>query len=73
MGKVDIEEQAEILSEQVFWDEDKYSFDEFFENVKSVVSDVAEEYYKNSPTHEIEDWDIFEQDLVSEYNARYCD
>ena len=73
MGKVDIEEQAEILAEQVEWDEEKYSYDEFFDNVRSVVEDVANDFYKNSPNGEIDDWDMFEQELRSEFYNRYCE
>ena len=73
MGEVDIEEQAEILAEQVEWDEEKYSYDEFFDNVRSVVEDVANDFYKNSPTGEIDDWDMFEQELRSEFYNRYCE
>ena len=73
MGKVDIEEQAEILAEQVEWDEEKYSYEEFFDNVRSVVEDVANDFYKNSPTGEIDDWDMFEQELRSEFYNRYCE
>ena len=67
MGRVDIEEQAEILAEQVYWDEDKYSYDEFMAILKQVIEDVASYNYKMFDG-EIDDWDVFENDIRNKAN-----
>ncbi len=68
MGTVDIESFVEELIEtEIYWDEDKYSFEEFKRIVTECVTKEVESEYKQNDG-EIDDWDFFE------YNCRYaCD
>ena len=67
MGTVDVEEQAEILAEQVYWNEEKYSYDEFMAILKRVIEDIASYNYEKFDD-EIDDWDVFEYDIRCEAN-----
>lgn len=69
MGTVDIESFVSDLieSDDIYWDEDKYSYEEFRRIVTECVTKEAEYEYKMNDG-EIDDWDFFE------YNCRCaCD
>ena len=69
MGTVDIQETVEeiVQSDKVYWDEDKFTFDEFEALIKQAVEEVTEWHYSMNDG-EIDDWDVWESDVMSKVN-----
>ena len=67
MGTVDIEQFVEELTcdDSIFFDDEKYTYDEYLRIVTECVTKEADEEYKRNDG-EIDDWDLFE------YNCRYA-
>lgn len=70
MGTVDIEQTIEdvMLSDNLFWDGITPSKEQVEEIVRKVVTEVTEYHYSIN-AGEIEDWDIWEQDIMAEVNT----
>ncbi len=64
MGTVDIEQEVdEILRSDLFyWDGENPSFEELEQIVRNVVTEVTESHYSMNDG-EIDDWDMWEQDI----------
>lgn len=64
MGTVDIEQEVdEILRSDLFyWDGENPSFEELEQIVRNVVTEVTESHYSKNDG-EIDDWDMWEQDI----------
>ncbi len=71
MGTVDIEETVEevMLSDRWYWDGEYPPYEEMKKIVREVVTKVTEFHYSHNDG-EIDDWDVWEQDIVAELNER---
>lgn len=69
MGTVDIEQTIEdvMLSDNLYWDGITPSEEQVEEIVRKVVTEVTEYHYSINDG-EIEDWDIWEQDIMAKVN-----
>lgn len=70
MGTVDIETALDefITSGNIYWDEKKFTFDEYSDKVKQAIEKVTNLHYAASDDEEIEDWDVWESDVIDEAN-----
>jgi len=69
MGTVDIQETVEeiLQSDKVYWNEDKFTFDEYEAIIRQAVEEVTESHYSMNDG-EIDDWDMWESDVVLKAN-----
>lgn len=72
MGTVDIEKEVDelMLGDGMFMADDSLSYDEIRSIVKEIVTEVTEHHYKCNDG-EIEDWDMWEQDIRIALNDRF--
>lgn len=70
MGTVDIETALDefITSGNIYWDEKKFTFDEYADKIKQAIVKVTQLHYAASDDEEIEDWDVWESDVIDEAN-----
>jgi hypothetical protein len=71
MGTVDIEQTVEevLQSDNILWDGKTPSFEKVEGIVRDVVTKVTERHYSMNDG-EIDDWQVWEHDIVSEVNNR---
>lgn len=72
MGTVDIEKELGRfeIDERIIYD-DSIPFNEFSNLIKDVITEVTERYYEiGEDEGEIEDWDMWEMDIITECNDR---
>ena len=71
MGTADLEQAVEevMQSDNLFWDGENPSYDEVEKIVRDVVKRVTERHYSMNDG-EIDDWDVWEQDVMVEVNGR---
>ena len=71
MGTADIEQTIEevMQSDNLEWDGETPSYDEVEAIVREVVTKVTEFYYSMNDG-EIDDWDMWEHDIICDVNAR---
>jgi hypothetical protein len=71
MGTVDIEQTVEevMQSDNLYWDGENPSYEEVEKIVRDVVKRVTERHYSMNDG-EIDDWDVWEQDVMVEVNGR---
>ena len=74
MGNVDIEQEVdEILRSDLFyWDGKNPSYEELQQIVRNVVTEVTESHYSMNDG-EIDDWDMWEQDIRIALNDIFDD
>lgn len=70
MGTVDIETALDefITSGNIYWDEKKFTFDEYADKIKQAIVKVTQFHYAASDDEEIEDWEVWESDVIDEAN-----
>ena len=70
MGTVDIETALDefITSGNIYWDEKKFTFDEYSDKIKQAIEKVTNLHYAASDDEEIEDWEVWESDVYDEAN-----
>ena len=71
MGTVDIEQTVAdiMLSDKLVWDGENPSYDELESIIRDIVTRVTEHHYSMNDG-EIDDWDIWEQDIIYEIDRR---
>lgn len=71
MGTVDIEETIDevIQSSNLEWDGENPSYEEMESIIREVVTKVTEDHYSQNGG-EIDDWDLWEYDVMYEINKR---
>ena len=70
MGTVDIETALDefITSGNIYWDKEKFNFDDYSDKIKQAIEKVTNLHYEASDDEEIEDWDVWESDVIDEAN-----
>lgn len=66
MGSINVEKLSEILAERVYWDEAKFSYDEFIAVLKKAIEESALFYLDEDG--EIDDWEMFGYDAECKAN-----
>ena len=71
MGTVDIEEAINEFLENglIEWDGETPTHEEFCKILREIITEVTNIHYKYNDG-KIEDWDIWEQDIIIEVNKR---
>jgi len=71
MGTVDVEQTVEevLRSDNILWDGETPSYDQMEEIIREVVIQITDNHYSMNGG-EIDDWDMWEQDIVCEVNDR---
>lgn len=66
---IDKEDYLDMLStsDNVYWDESKYTFDEFQSILEKAIDNTVNQYTRNGNFY-VEDWDVFDSDLVDTAN-----
>ena len=69
MGTVDIEQTVEeiLQSDNLNWDGKKPTYEEMEKIVREVVTEITEAHYSMNEG-EIDDWDMWEQDIMIKLN-----
>lgn len=70
MGTVDIEVALDefITSGNIYWDKEKFNFDDYSDKIKQAIEKVTNLHYAASDDEEIEDWEVWESDVIDEAN-----
>lgn len=66
MDRINVERLSEILAEQVFWDEERFSSEEFMAIIRKAIEDNIPFYLDDDG--EIDDWEMFEYDARQDAN-----
>lgn len=73
MGTVDIEQTVEEIllsdSDNIWWPE-SLPYEQIKEIVREAVEEITENHYKRYDG-EIEDWDVWESDVVNAINRKF--